>query len=129
MHPPFFLFLAWQPAWLEVGVTGHSFGRGPPKDHSVKVWLQLARWFLRRRLKCEMLTDGRWTKSDGNSSHDLKARWANKNWQIYWSEKSFTGLGTEDRCSSWGLVTDCLLISKIYVYSLILPGNVLLTNI
>jgi hypothetical protein len=32
---------------LEVGITGH------------KVWLQLAEGFLRRRLKCEMLTDGR----------------------------------------------------------------------
>jgi hypothetical protein len=32
-HPPFFLFLAW---W-------------PSKDHSTKVWLQLAQWFLRRR--------------------------------------------------------------------------------
>ena len=27
----------------------------------------------------------------------------NKNWKIYWSEQSFTGLGSEDRCSSWGL--------------------------
>jgi hypothetical protein len=44
---------------LEVGITGHNFGRGPTKDHSTKVWLQLAQWFLRRRLKCEMLTDGR----------------------------------------------------------------------
>jgi hypothetical protein len=50
------------------------FSRGAPKDHSTKVWLQLAQWFLRRRLKCEMLTDGRRTKSDGNSSHGLKAR-------------------------------------------------------
>ena len=72
-HPPFFLFLAWWPSWLEVGITGHKFGRGPPKDHSTKVWLQLARWFLRRRLKCEMLTDGRWMKSDGNNTdlHDI----------------------------------------------------------
>ena len=30
--------------------------------------------FLRRRLKCEMLTDGRRMKSDGNSAHGLKAR-------------------------------------------------------
>jgi hypothetical protein len=59
LHPPFFLFLAWRPSWLEVGITGHNFGRGPSKDHSTKVWLQLAQWFLRRRLKCEMLTDGR----------------------------------------------------------------------
>ena len=41
-HPPFFLFLAWQPSWLEVGITGPNFGRGPPKDHSTKVWLLLA---------------------------------------------------------------------------------------
>jgi len=27
----------------------------------------------------------------------------NKNWKIYWSKQSFTGLGPEDRCSSWGL--------------------------
>jgi hypothetical protein len=39
-HPLFFLFLAWRPSWLEVGITGHKFGRGPSKDHSTKVWLQ-----------------------------------------------------------------------------------------
>jgi hypothetical protein len=52
-HPPFFLFLAWRPSGLEVGITGHNFGRGPSKDHSTKVWLQLAHWFLRRRFLCE----------------------------------------------------------------------------
>ena len=62
---PLFLFLAWQPSWLEVGITGHIFERGPSKDHSTKVWLQLVQWFLRRRLKCEMLTDGRRTTDDG----------------------------------------------------------------
>jgi len=30
-----------------------QFGRGPSKDHSTKVWLQLAQWFLRRRFLCE----------------------------------------------------------------------------
>ena len=50
---PFFLFLAWRQIWLEVGITGHNFGRGPTKDHSTKVWLQLAQWFLRRRFLCE----------------------------------------------------------------------------
>ena len=81
-HPPFFLFWAWRPSWLEVGITRHIFERGPSKDHSTKVWLQLVQWFLRRRLKCEMLTDGWRTKSDDNSSHGLKARWAKKgsNW-------------------------------------------------
>jgi hypothetical protein len=41
-HPPFFLFFAWQPSWLEVGITRYTFGRGPSKDYSTKVWLQLA---------------------------------------------------------------------------------------
>jgi hypothetical protein len=27
---PFFLFLAWRPSWLEVGITGHNFGRVSP---------------------------------------------------------------------------------------------------
>ena len=66
-HPPFLYFLAWRPSWLEARFTGHNFGRGPPKDHSAKTWMQLAQWFLRRRLKCEMLTDGRRKKSDGDS--------------------------------------------------------------
>ena len=50
---PLFLFLAWRPSWLDVGITGQKFGRGPSKDHSTKVWLQLAEWFLRRRFLCE----------------------------------------------------------------------------
>ena len=24
-HPPFFLFLAWRPSWLEVGITRHTW--------------------------------------------------------------------------------------------------------
>jgi hypothetical protein len=50
---PLFLFLAWRTSWFEVGIIGHIFGRGPSKDHSTKVWLQLAQWFLKRRLLCE----------------------------------------------------------------------------
>jgi hypothetical protein len=82
---------------LEVGITRHNFGRGPSKDHSTKGWLQLAQWFLRRRLKCEMLTDGRRTKSDDNSSHGLKARWATKN-----QGKSSDGFRNMDfQCQDW----------------------------
>ena len=63
-----------------VGSRDHwtQFWKGPLKDHSTIVWFQLAQWCLRRRLKCEMLTDGRRTKSDGNTSHGLMARWAKK---------------------------------------------------
>ena len=50
---PLFSIFSLVPAWLEVGITGHNFGRGPSKDHSTKVWLQLAQWFLRRRFLCE----------------------------------------------------------------------------
>jgi hypothetical protein len=55
---PFFLFLAWWPSWLEVGIIGHNFGRGSSKDHTTKVWLQLAQWFLRRRFLCEFPKKG-----------------------------------------------------------------------
>jgi hypothetical protein len=51
--PLLFLFLAWQPSWLEVGITRQNFGRGPSKDHFTKVWFQLAQWFLTRRFLCE----------------------------------------------------------------------------
>ena len=50
---PLFLFLASRTSWLEVGITGHIFGRGSSKDHSTKVWLQLTQWFLKRRFVCE----------------------------------------------------------------------------
>jgi hypothetical protein len=54
---------------MEGMAIGHIFERGPSKDHSSKVWSNLAQWFLRRRLKCEKLTtdDGR-KKPDGKSS-------------------------------------------------------------
>jgi hypothetical protein len=31
------------------GADGHNFEMGPPKDHSDKAWLKLAKWFLTRR--------------------------------------------------------------------------------
>jgi hypothetical protein len=37
---------------LEVRIIGHNFKRRPSKDHSTKVLLQLAQWFMRRFL-CE----------------------------------------------------------------------------
>ncbi len=38
-----------------VGSRDHrtQFWKGPSKDYSTKVWLQLALWFLRRRFLCE----------------------------------------------------------------------------
>jgi hypothetical protein len=36
-HPHFFLFLAWWPSWLEVGITRHKVQGGPPKDHSTSL--------------------------------------------------------------------------------------------
>ena len=68
-HLPFFYFQLGGHLGWKSGSPNTIF-----KDHSTKVWLQLAQCFLRRRLKCEMLRNGRQTKSDGNSSHGLKAR-------------------------------------------------------
>jgi hypothetical protein len=64
---PLFLFLAWQPFWLEFGITGHNFGRGPSKDHSTKVWFKFAQWFQRSWIKCQKLTD-RWRTHRGDNS-------------------------------------------------------------
>jgi hypothetical protein len=50
---PLFLFLAWWPSWLEIGITRHKFERESSKYHSTKVWLQLAQWVLRRTFLCE----------------------------------------------------------------------------
>ena len=54
--PPFSIFSL---AAMLVESRDHrtQFGSGLSKNHSTKVWLQLAKWFLRSRLKCEMLTD------------------------------------------------------------------------
>ena len=38
---------------MEVGINGHNFGRGPSKDQSTTVWLQLSQWFLMSRFLCE----------------------------------------------------------------------------
>jgi hypothetical protein len=42
-------------AAILVGSRDHrtQFWKGPSKDHSTKVWLQLAQWFRRRRFLCE----------------------------------------------------------------------------
>jgi hypothetical protein len=34
--------IAWRPSWLEIGINGHNFGRGPSKNHFSKIWLILA---------------------------------------------------------------------------------------
>ena len=49
------LFSIFSLAVILVGSRDHrtQFGRRPSKDHSIKVWLQLAQWFLRRRFLCE----------------------------------------------------------------------------
>jgi hypothetical protein len=52
-HPLFFSIFSL--VVILVGSQDHQtqFGRGPSKDHSTNVWLQLTLWFLRRRFLCE----------------------------------------------------------------------------
>ena len=69
VHSPYFLFLAWRPSWMAGVAIGHNFGRGPPKDHSTKVWSKFAEQFQRRRFfcNCGRTTDGRRTTDDGRT--------------------------------------------------------------
>ena len=62
---------------------GYNSERGPSKDHSSKVWLKLAQWFQRRRLKCELWTDGRTDderRTDGRTTdgRTTDAKWWQK---------------------------------------------------
>ena len=50
--PPFFYFQLDGHLGWKSGSPDTIFGRGPSKDHSTKVWLQLAQWFL-KRFVCE----------------------------------------------------------------------------
>ena len=64
---------------MEGVAIGHNFERGPSKDHSSKVWSNLAQWFLRRRLKCEKLTTDERTKETWWQKLTWPlARWAKK---------------------------------------------------
>ena len=56
---------------MEGGAVGHNFERDPPRDHPCQVWFNLVQRFLRRRFKCEKLTDGRRTLTHDKSSHGL----------------------------------------------------------
>ena len=61
-----------QPCLLMDRDKMNSLYRRPSIDASYHISDQLALWFQSRRLKCEKLTDdGRWTPSDGKSSHCL----------------------------------------------------------
>ena len=62
----------WWPCLLPDQDQKCNLYRGLSIDASYQVSVHLAKWFQRRRLKCEKLTDdGRWTPSDGKSSHCL----------------------------------------------------------
>jgi len=46
----------------------NKFGRGPSNEHLWQVWLKSVQRFQRKRVKCEKLTDGRWTLTHDKSS-------------------------------------------------------------
>ena len=73
----------------------------PSIDASYKVLVHLAKWFQRRRLKCEKLTDDRRRTTDANSSHCL---WQSELKKLE-LQTNFGGpcrLGATSTISSWG---------------------------
>ena len=71
------------------------------------MWVNILQSFkdLHRKLLCkELITQNRQSSKWKFEFHIQIYFYIilNKNWKIYWSEQSFTGLGPEDRCSSWG---------------------------
>ena len=60
----------WWPCLLTNWAEVNNLYREPSIDASYQVSVHLAKWFHRRRLKCEKFTDGR-TPSDGNNSRCL----------------------------------------------------------
>ena len=54
----------WQPSWMYGKVTGHNFGKGHTKKYYIKHWYHYDQWVLRRRSKCEKLSDDKQQTQD-----------------------------------------------------------------
>ena len=74
-------------------------------------------WFLTWRYIDITLTNPRHSPWNENRIYWSKSNsWIyfyivlNKNWKVYRSKQSFTGLGPEDRCPSWGLLINILFL-------------------
>ena len=61
----------WWPCLLMDRDEISNLYKGPSIGVSYQVSVHLAKWFHSRRLKCEKLTDGRRTLSDGKSSQNV----------------------------------------------------------
>jgi hypothetical protein len=42
---------------MEGRAVGHNFERDPPRNHPCQVWFNLVQRFLRRRFKCDLLSN------------------------------------------------------------------------
>jgi hypothetical protein len=93
----------------------HKMWRELTKEHSRQALFQLVQWFQRRiRTPDNFQVQRVITPTFENDAYlhiSFALLYSNlflniyifiKIWKIYWSERSFTGLGPEDRCSSWG---------------------------
>ena len=87
---------------LEKGGTLHlnKLESPSPKDALCQVWLKLARWFWRRRWKCEKFTDRRmdgrtYRQTDGRRTTDdgrQVIRKAHLSFQLRWAKKNQKGI-------------------------------------
>ena len=73
--------MAWRPSWSTDRDHFSNLSFPHPKEAPYEIWAKLAQQ-LQRRSRLKMLmdgrTDGRWMKSDHNSSSWAEFRWANK---------------------------------------------------
>ena len=61
-------------SWFVGGIHGYNSERGPPKDHSIKVWSKLAKQFQRRRF-LNIFPTGSYVKTKSADSAVLVGGW------------------------------------------------------
>ena len=104
--------------------------------HSSKKCLNMDPYYKIHKLKCNCKRDrfdilrqsSKWTFELTGPKQILEFIifiYLNKNWKIYWSEQSVTDLGSEDQCSSWGLLrrtVSVIIVVSIFKNSTIMKS-------
>ena len=80
----------------------NNFESPTPKDDSCQGWLKSNHAFSRRRWKCKKFTDdAQWTKTDNNSSGELKSNWV---WENFREDYTTPALCSGIMGTIWALI-------------------------